>query len=145
MTPAPAGRSKGTSGYLDGAAPAAYYSCLREATCVVSMDRIQELSGRIVREFNPERVILFGSHARGDAGKYSDVDLLVIMPFEGKSYRKATEIRSKVRPGFPVDLIVRAPAELSQRLAWGDFFLREAVEEGKVLYEADHARVGGKG
>ncbi len=106
---------------------------------MVPMERIQELADRIAREFSPERIILFGSHARGDAGKYSDVDLLVVLPFEGKSYRKATEIRSKVRPDFPVDLVVRTPAELKQRLEWGDFFLQEAVGEGKVLHEAAHA------
>ncbi len=113
-----------------------------EATCVVSMDRIQELCGRIAREFKPERVILFGSHARGDAGKYSDVDLLVLMPFEGKSYRKATEIRSRVRPTFRVHLVVRTPEVVEERLALGDFFLQEAVEEGKVLYESRRPGVG---
>ena len=106
---------------------------------MVDMDRIVELSDRIAREFHPERIILFGSHARGDAGKYADVDLLVVLPFEGKGYRKATEIRSKVRPEFPVDLVVRTPEQLRTRLEWGDFFLREVIEEGETLYEAAHA------
>ncbi len=112
---------------------------------MVSMDRIQELCDRIAREFNPERVILFGSHARGDAGKYSDVDLLVLMPFEGKSFRKATEIRRRVRPDFPVHLVVRTPEVVEERLALGDFFLQEAVEEGKVLYESSRPGVGRQG
>ena len=106
---------------------------------MVPMDRIQELADRIAREFEPQKIILFGSHARGDAGKYSDVDLLIIMQFEGKSFRKVADIRSKVRPDFPVHLVVRTPAELKQRLEWGDFFLQEAVGEGKVLHEAAHA------
>ncbi len=106
---------------------------------MVDMDRIVELSDRIAREFHPEQIILFGSHARGDAGKYADVDLLVVLPFEGKGYRKATEIRSKVRPEFPVDIVVRTPEQLRTRLEWGDFFLREVIEEGKTLHEAAHA------
>ncbi len=108
---------------------------------MVSMDRIQELCGRIAREFNPERVILFGSHARGDAGKYSDVDLLVLMSFEGKSYRKSAEIRSRLRPRFSVHFVVRTPDEVQERLALGDFFFQEVMEEGKVLYESRHVRV----
>jgi len=105
---------------------------------VVTMDRIRELCDRIVREFHPERVILFGSYARGDADEDSDVDLLVIMPFEGKGARKATEIRKAVRPGFAVDFIVRTPETVRERIELGDFFLREAVQEGEVLYEAAH-------
>ncbi len=112
---------------------------------MTSMDRIKELSTRIAEEFAPERIILFGSHARGDAGKYSDVDLLVIMPFEGKSFRKATEIRHKVRPGFSVDLVLRTPEVVRRRLALGDFFLTEAMEEGEVLYERSRAGVGEQG
>ncbi len=110
---------------------------------MVGMDRIQELRDRIVRDFEPERVILFGSHARGDAGKYSDVDLLVILPFEGKSYRKSAEIRSRVRSDFSMHLVARTPEEVERRLALGDFFLQEVMEEGKVLYDSPRARVGG--
>ncbi len=109
---------------------------------MVEMERIQDFCDRIAREFRPEKIILFGSHARGDAGKYSDVDLLVIMPFEGKGARKSAEIQVKARPTFPVDVVVRTPETVCQRLEWGDFFLREAIEQGKVLYEADHTRVG---
>jgi predicted nucleotidyltransferase len=103
------------------------------------MDKIQDLADRIAREFHPEKIILFGSHARGDAGKYSDVDLLVIMHFEGKGARVAADIRIRMRPGFPVDIVVRSPEHVRQRLEWGDSFLREVAEEGRTLYEADHA------
>ena len=70
------------------------------------------------------------------------MDLLIIMPFEGKPAAKSVEIRLRVRPGFPVDLIVRTPQKVRERLAMGDGFLREILETGTVLYEADHARVG---
>ena len=109
---------------------------------MVPMERIRELAGRIAREFAPEKIILFGSHARGDAGKYSDVDLLVTLPFEGNSLRKQAEIRARVRQGFSLHIVARTPEEVERRLALGDFFLREVMEEGKVLYEGAHARVG---
>jgi len=105
---------------------------------VVTMKSIQDLCDRIVQGFHPERVILFGSYARGDADEDSDVDLLVIMPFEGKGARKAAEIMNSVRPGFPVDVLVRTPETVRERIKMGDFFLREIVQEGKVLYEAAH-------
>jgi len=102
------------------------------------MECIQDLCDRIVQGFHPERVILFGSYARGDANEDSDVDLLVIMPFEGLGARKATEIRKAVRPGFPVDIIVRTPETLRERVRMGDFFLRDATEEGVILHDAAH-------
>jgi hypothetical protein len=70
------------------------------------------------------------------------VDLLIIMPFEGDSARKAAEIRRKIRAGFPVDLLVRTPAQIEQRLKWNDWFMHEVVEKGKVVYAAAHDRVG---
>ncbi len=108
---------------------------------MVDPTRIIELAQRIAQEFHPERIVLFGSQARGAAGEGSDVDLLVILPFEGKPAAKAAEIRLKVRPGFPVDLIVRTPEKVRERLAMGDTFLREILQTGTVLYEADHSRM----
>jgi len=52
-------------------------------------NRIQEMVDRIVREFGPDRIILFGSHARGEGGPDSDVDLLVVMPVKGSRRRKS--------------------------------------------------------
>ncbi|HUW20570.1 MAG TPA: nucleotidyltransferase domain-containing protein [Sedimentisphaerales bacterium] len=103
------------------------------------MDRIEEFGRRIGREFCAERVVLFGSYARGTVTEDSDVDLLVIARFEGRSVDKSVEIRMKLRPWFPIDLIVRTPEKVRQRLEMGDGFMREILEEGKVLYEA-HSR-----
>ncbi len=105
---------------------------------MVEMEKIQDFCDRIAREFRPEKIILFGSHARGDAGKYSDVDLLVIMPFEGHSARKAAEIRIRLKPSFPLDLLLRTPETVERRLSLGDFFLQDITEEGRVLYERPH-------
>jgi predicted nucleotidyltransferase len=105
---------------------------------MVDMHSIQEVTQRIVQEFHPERVILFGSYAYGTPTADSDVDLLVILPYDGKGPRKALEILNKVNPKFPADILVRTPEQVQQRLAWNDFFLRDILEKGKVLYAATH-------
>lgn len=109
---------------------------------MVSMAAIQDLAEQIAREFDPDKIILFGSFARGTAGPDSDVDLLVIVPHVGKSWRKAAEIRSRIRNRFPVDLLVRAPEEMHRRLQARDPFLRDIAERGVVLHAKRHSRVG---
>ena len=99
---------------------------------------IDELTSQIVREFNPERVILFGSHAYGEPTKDSDVDILVVLPFKGKPVRKAIEIRNRISAKIPLDLIVRTPQQIAERVAQNDWFIREIVERGRVLYEVNH-------
>ena len=104
---------------------------------MVAMDKIEEFGRHIGRDFGAERVILFGSYARGAATKDSDVDLLVIGPYEGRSVDRSVQMRMKLRPGFPVDLVLRTAEKVRQRLAMGDDFMRDILAEGKVLYEAD--------
>jgi predicted nucleotidyltransferase len=90
----------------------------------------------VARQFHPQRVILFGSHARGAAGVDSDVDLLVVMPYTGRGAQQAARIRQRVPAGFPLDLIVRDPESVEQRLALGDPFVKDVLAEGQVLHEA---------
>lgn len=106
---------------------------------MVTMKQIEELGRRIGDLFHPQRVILFGSYAHGKPTLDSDVDLLIITPFEGRSVDKSVEIRLKVRPPFPVDLIVRTPEKVRERLAMGDYFIRDILEKGRVLYEANNS------
>jgi predicted nucleotidyltransferase len=102
----------------------------------VKRQEIRRVCGQIARLFKPQRIVLFGSYAYGRPTPDSDVDLLVVMPFEGKGFRKASEIRTRIDATFPLDLIVRSPAEMNRRLAGGDFFLREVTEKGKLIYAA---------
>jgi predicted nucleotidyltransferase len=104
--------------------------------------KIRAFVDELVRRFQPERVVLFGSHAYGFPDDGSDVDLLVIMPHRGHSARQAALIRQQVRAGFPLDLIVRSPAKLRQRIKMGDSFLCEVLSKGKVLYEAGRLLAG---
>ena len=101
-------------------------------------EQIAQLCEQIVHEFHPQKVILFGSYAYGQPSPDSDVDLLVVMPFEGSSREQAAKIRSHIETSVALDLLVRTPEQLSERLAMDDFFVREITEQGKVLYEANH-------
>ena len=109
---------------------------------MVKKSEIRSLAKRIADIFHPERIILFGSYAGGKPTESSDVDLLVVMNFEGKPARMACEIISRTEPGFPVDIMVRTPEELEKRLSWNDSFLLDITEKGKVLHEAAGTGVG---
>ncbi len=103
---------------------------------MVSMKEIRSVGQSIGRQFHPRQVLLFGSHARGTATEDSDVDLLVVMPFEGRNAEQSAQIMLKVRPPFPVDILVRTPQAVRKRIAMGDDFMRDILTSGKVLYDA---------
>jgi len=103
---------------------------------LISLPAIRKFGRRIGTEFGAERVILFGSYACGNANEDSDVDLLVILPFRGRSVDQTVRIHLELHPPFPVDLIVRTPQVIRRRLQMGDYFIRSILDEGKVLYEA---------
>ncbi|MDD5458953.1 MAG: nucleotidyltransferase domain-containing protein [Phycisphaerae bacterium] len=105
---------------------------------MVAISKIKKFGRQIGGQFGAEQVILFGSYAHGMATEDSDVDLLVIGPFKGRHVDKSVEIRMKLQPKFPVDILIRTLEKVIQRIKMGDCFMREIVEEGKVLYEADN-------
>lgn len=91
---------------------------------------------RIVHELHPHKVVLFGSYAYGAPTPDSDVDLLVIMDTTAPATQRYLAVSRLLRPRpFPVDILVKTPQEIDQALAQGDFFLREILSQGKVLYE----------
>lgn len=97
---------------------------------------IEEMTSRIVKEFHPLRILLFGSRARGEGESMSDIDLLVVLPHVSNKRKTTVEIRRRLRD-FMVgkDIIVTTPDEITRR---GDLIgtvLRSALKEGKVLYE----------
>ena len=102
---------------------------------MVTMPEIESLVNRIAQEFLPDRIILFGSYARGDPQTDSDVDILVILPFEGKPFWKSLEILNRTNPAFPTDLLARRPDDTERRYQQGDPLIRDAIDYGKVLYE----------
>ena len=106
-------------------------SAKRTATHV----HIGRMVKRIVKEFDPEQIILFGSHARGEAGRDSDVDLLVVMAFEGAARDKGLEIMLALNDRLvPVDVIVTRPEDFAWRKDVVGTIEWPAAREGKVLY-----------
>jgi predicted nucleotidyltransferase len=97
---------------------------------------ILDLRDRIAAEFRPQRIILFGSYAYGNAEADSDLDILVILGHGSSGPKKAAEILRRLNPRIPVDLVVRTAEEIKSRLQANDFFLAEVLNHGRVLYEA---------
>lgn len=102
---------------------------------MVAINEIQELTRRIAEEFHPDKIILFGSHAYGVPKENSDIDLLVIMPFEGHPFDKSMEILDKLDLDFSVDVIVRDPSDAAKRYNEHDPLVRDAFDRGRVLHE----------
>src|SRR5436189_542989 len=94
---------------------------------------IRRFAREVAARFHPDKIILFGSYAYGKPHIDSDVDMLVIMPCRNE-LDQAVKISLATDPPFPLDIIVRKPHNMTWRLAEGDWFLREIVSKGKVLY-----------
>lgn len=99
-------------------------------------EKIEALVDKIVREFNPNKIILFGSYARGTATADSDVDLLIIMPIQGSKREKRIEIRVAVSE-IPLskDIFVETPEEFDRYKDIIGTIAHPAFKEGKILYE----------
>jgi predicted nucleotidyltransferase len=112
---------------------------------MVAIRDIQAVADEIARRFDPERIILFGSHARGDAAEHSDVDLLIVMDCPGDALERRMKMWSAVRPPFAVDLIVRSPEDVAYRYEQFDPLVREALDRGRVLHDRRCSRVASEG
>src|SRR5438445_3237035 len=117
------------------AAPVRYVQPYRYPSPNIPLSAIRRFARRIAERFHPEKIILFGSYAYGTPHEESDVDLLVIMPAYDV-VNQAIRICTVFERMFSLDLIVRTPKQIARGLKEDDWFLREIVEKGKVLYEA---------
>ena len=91
---------------------------------------------KIVQELHPEKIVLFGSYAYGNPNPDSDVDLLVIMKTKASHKDRSWAVSRLLLPRpFPVDILVKTRLEVKQGLETGDFFLKEILTRGKVLYD----------
>src|SRR5205807_1116362 len=107
---------------------------------------IDRMVPQIVEKFHPEGIILFGSQARGDAGPDSDIDLLVVMDFEGSKFDKKMEVSDVVRgEAMPVDIIITTPADFAWRKEVTGTIEWPAFQEGKVLYTSGSGSVQSNG
>jgi predicted nucleotidyltransferase len=91
---------------------------------------------RIIAQLNPEKIILFGSYAYGVPTPDSDVDLLIILKTTASAKDRYLVVSNLLYPRlFPVDILVKTPQEIEQALKRGDFFIKELLSKGHVLYE----------
>lgn len=107
-----------------------------DATIRTVIKRIVE---RLVAEYAPEKVILFGSYAYGKPHADSDIDLLIIKATRQRFFERLDTVRrvtTGTHPHIPFEPVVLTPEEIEQRLKAGDQFLSEIVQKGEVLYAA---------
>jgi uncharacterized protein len=90
---------------------------------------------RLVKSFDPDQIILFGSHARGTARPDSDIDLLVVLPFDGSKRAKQVEMRVALHD-IPVskDILVATPEEIIRQRNIVGTLIKPALQQGKVIY-----------
>ncbi len=103
--------------------------------------KIKDLCRQIVENFQPEKIILFGSYAYGKPTEDSDVDLLVVMPYEGNELEQMAKVRRRIKSVFPLDVFVKTSAQVKERYEMDDYFIKEIIEKGKVLYENGNGRL----
>jgi len=99
-------------------------------------ERLQKISERLKKEYYAEKVILYGSHAKGEATEDSDVDILVIAPTEERFFERMATVLGLVRDlynGLALSPIVLQPEEVSERLKRGDQFVKQIIEHGIYL------------
>ncbi|RMF59071.1 MAG: nucleotidyltransferase domain-containing protein, partial [Calditrichaeota bacterium] len=99
------------------------------------MQEIQKKAAAIAARYHPQKIILFGSQASGDANAHSDIDLLVILETNRPTFEVSVEIAMMLDHNIPIDILVKTPGEVSRRLEMGDFFYRNILDNGLVLYE----------
>jgi uncharacterized protein len=112
----------------------------------IPMKTIRAIAEHIARKFDPDQIILFGSHAYGKPSSWSDVDLLVVMATPKGEVETGLEImKSLPKLSFHVDVIARSREVIERRKKLHDWFLIDITENGKVLYERSNQRAGRQG
>lgn len=93
-------------------------------------------SARIVSGYQPERIILFGSHAWGRPRRDSDIDLFVIKKTRSPRIERSVAVQSLLWGSrMPIDVLVYTPAEVKNRIAKGDFFVKNVMTKGTTVYK----------
>ena len=118
-----------------------YVQPYRYASPNIPLAAIRRFAHRIAERFQPDKIILFGSYAYGKPHEESDVDLLVIMRTRN-AIDQSIRISLAFEQPFSLELIVRTPWQIERGLKDDNWFLREIMEKGKVLYEARDRPVG---
>lgn len=98
---------------------------------------LQRLIDLLIREYQPQKVVLFGSYASGEIHADSDIDLLIIKETDLPFYKRGAQVRRLIHPvrgTLPIDIIVLTPMELNTQLERGNVFLAQVLEKGELLF-----------
>lgn len=104
---------------------------------------IDAVAKKIETQYNPQKIILFGSYAWGDPEEDSDLDLFVVKDTDDKPRKRALQVRrilDEENSLIGLDILVYTPEELSRRMSIGDTFLSRILSEGKVLHEGTEVK-----
>ncbi len=110
---------------------------------MITREIIAAITKKIAQSFNPEKIILFGSYAWGKPNRDSDLDLLIVMESKDRPIKRAISIKRVLRDLYvPMDILVRTPDELQNRIEIDDPFIKKILRDGQVVYARNSARVG---
>lgn len=90
---------------------------------------------RLLKQYDPEKVILFGSFARGSSDQFSDIDLIIIKKTRRRFIDRIKDVLMIIKPNYAIDILVYTPEEFKKMLSQGNPFLEYVMKEGKVIYE----------
>ena len=102
---------------------------------MISQEKINEVINRIVKNINPEKIILFGSYASGNPSEESDLDILIVKEMRMPRYKRGREVKKHLRGmKIPIDVIVYTKKEIKEWEGTKTAFINQAIKQGKVLY-----------
>jgi predicted nucleotidyltransferase len=98
-------------------------------------EEVKNIVERLKANYNPDKIILFGSLVEGTAGRGSDIDLIIIKQTKEDPWTRTSQVDRFIEHNMPVELLVYTPEEIEERLKMNDFFVKEVLERGEILYE----------
>ena len=102
---------------------------------MISQEKINEVINRIVKNVNPEKIILFGSYASGNPSEDSDLDILIVKEMRMPRYKRSREVKKHLRGmKIPIDVIVYTKKEIKKWEGTKTAFINQVIKQGKVLY-----------
>lgn len=99
------------------------------------LEEVKEIVQALKVNYKPEKIILFGSLANGKTNESSDIDLMIIKQTKKNPWERAAEVDRFIKHNLPVDFLVYTPEEVKERIQINDFFIKEIMERGQVIYE----------
>lgn len=97
-------------------------------------ENLKHIVDTIVKEYSPEKIILFGSLANGSIHEDSDIDLIIIKSTSHNPWQRAREVDKIIDHSVPIDILIYTPEEIQERISLNDYFVKGFNEQGKVLY-----------